>query len=252
MTLKVSVSSTDYNSLSDDLKKEYQLQADGSYKLDLGGLFVDTEDPQRLKSSLEAEREEHRKTKAVMDRLEQEKLDAERSKITDIDQLRESFKKELEDRDKRIDQEKKEAEKKLQEQQLSIAQGHRDQEALRIATELFGQQAPLLLPHIQKRLEAVPGDNPGVKIVDPLTGQALIDQNLENFKKSISTDPLFKPMVVVSRASGGGANDGSSSVLGTKSDGQPKTYNDYTPAELLAIKRENPEQFKSLAQSRGF
>ena len=60
-------------------------------------------------------------------------------------------------------------------------------------------------------------------------------------------------MVVVSKASGGGANDGNRSSglpASTTDDGKTKTYGDYLPSELLAIKKEEPERFKALQSTR--
>lgn len=252
MALKYKISSTEFASLSDDMKKEYKMQGDFTYQLDLGeNVFVTDKDPAGLMSALEAEREETRKAKAAADRLENEKKEAERAKITDVEELKAHFQKELEERDKRAEADRKTAEKRQLEQQRSAAEALRKQTALEAASSLFGTNAPLMLPHLEQALRAVPGDSPKVEIIDPTTGLPSVDQNLENWKKSLSTNELYKPMIVVSKASGGSANDGKGlGTSGTREDGKPKTYYDYKPSELLALKRENPELFSQIRSTK--
>jgi len=254
VALKHKISATEFEALADAFKAEYKIQADMSYQLDLGeGVYITDKDPSGLMSALEREREETKKAKAAADRLEAEKKAAELAKITDVDAIKEHFKKELEERDKRSADERKAAEKVQREQQQKTAEQIKRTKALEIASELFGTNAPLMLPHIEMALKAVPGDSPKVEIVDPSTGMPALDQNFENWKKTLSTNPIYSPMIVVSKASGGSANDGKSSGLpnGTKDDGKPKTYADYSPAELLALKREKPELFQQLKSTKG-
>ena len=254
MALKVKLTSAEYEALPDVLKTEYKMQADMSYAIDLGvGTFVTDQDPAGLKSALENEREETRKAKAAADRLEKEKLEAERAGITDVEKLRESFSKELADERKRVADEKAaEAKQRKEAQELAAAQLVKTR-ALEIAAPLFGTGAAVVLPHIEGMLQPVPGEVPGVQFVDPVTKTPLLDQDLENFKKTLSTNELLKPMLVVSRASGGSANDRKSSGLpaGTTADGKPKTYDDYKPGELKAIKDSDPAKFEALKSARG-
>jgi len=254
MALKHKITSSEFETLSDELKKEYKIQADMSYQLDLGqGVYVTDRDPTGLMSALEAEREETRKAKAAADRLEAEKKAAEMAKITDVEELKKHFDNELKEIQKKAEAERREAEKQRVAQQQQAAEQVRKQRALEVASELFGSHAPIMLPHVEAQLKAVPGESPKVEIIDPASGQPSIDQSLENWKKSLSTNPLYSPMVVVSRASGGSANGGQSTGLpaSTTNDGKPKTYADYKPAELLAIKREQPDVFQQLKSQKG-
>ena len=254
MALKHKITGEEFAALADVLKAEYKIQADMSYQLDLGeGIFVTDKDPTGLMSALDQEREETRKAKAAADRLEQERIGAERAKITDVEELKAHFQKQLEGRDKRADAERKAAEKQRLTQQEATASQLRKQKALEIAAELFGTNAPLMLPHIEAALKPVAGEVPKVEILDSATGMPSIDQNFDNWKKTLSTNPLYAPMIVVSKASGGSANDGKSSGLpgGTRDDGKPKTYADYKPGELLALKREQPELFTQLLSTKG-
>jgi hypothetical protein len=254
MALKHIITATEHTALNDALKGEYKLQPDMSYKLDLGeGLFITDKDPSGLMSALEKEREETRKAKAAADRLEAERKEAERAGLTNLEDIKAHFQKELEERDKRAAAEKKEIEKaRLAQQQVSADQAKKTK-ALELASTIFGSNAPIMLPHIEMALKAVAGETPKVEIIDPATGMPSLDQNFDNFKTRLLTNPLYAPMIVVSKASGGSANDGKSTGLpsGTKDDGKPKTYADYSPAELLALKREKPELFTQLKSTKG-
>lgn len=248
MALKHKISADDFSKLPDALKTEYKIQADMSYQLDLGeGVFITDKDPAGLFSALEKEREETRKAKAAADRLEAEKKQAELAKLTDVEQIKQHFQKELDERDKRYEAERKAAEKERLQQQTVAAEAARKAKALEVASSLFGTNAPLMLPHIEMALKAVPGESPRVEIIDPATNLPSLDQNFDNWKRTLSTNPLFAPMIVVSKSSGGSANGGKSNgIPGVRDDGKPKTYSDYKPSELLALKREQPEVFKSL------
>ena len=253
MALKATLTATEFEALDEGMKEHYAIQPDMSYNIDLGeGVFIDNEDPQKLKASLQAEREETKKAKAAADRLEKEKLQAERDKLTDAEEIKAHYEKQLTDEKKRQADEQKAAEKQRLESQTQMAESLRKAKALELTSSLFGKNTAIMLPHVENMLKAVPGDSPSVQIVDPTTGLPALDQNFDNFKQSLSTNELYSPMVIVSQASGGGANGAKSTGLpsGTRDDGKPKTYSDYTPGELLSIKKENPEQFKKLKSTR--
>lgn len=254
MALKHKITAVEFESLSDELKGEYKIQADMSYQIDLGeGFYVTDKDPAGLMSALENERAETAKAKAAADRLEQEKIEAERSKITSVEELKAHYDNQFAEMKKQQEAEKRAAEKAKVAQQAEAAEQFKKQKALEIASKLFGKNTPLMLPHIEAALKAVPGDSPKAEIIDPTTGLPSVDQSFENFEKSLSTNDLYKPMIVVSNASGGSANDGKGLGLpsGTRDDGKPKTYADYKPSELLAMKREKPELFQQLKSQKG-
>jgi len=254
MPVKLKLTATEFAELSDDRKTDYVIQPDMSYKLDLeAGVFTDTQDPAALKAAIENERKQHAATKKAFDKLEAEKLEADRSKITDVEEMRASFKKELDDFKKQAEDEKKQQKKERIEALEKAVQGQLKAKALEISSKLFGTNASLMLPHVEQRLAIAGGDDPKIVIVDPLTGNTSLDQNFENFEKALSTHPSFAPMVVISHASGGGANDGGTSTglpNGTTSEGKPKTYSDYTPGELKKIKETDLARFRELQSNR--
>lgn len=256
MALKHQLTAFEYTALSEELKSHYKLQGNGSYSLDLGeGFYVYDKDPIPLLNALEKEREETKKAKAAADKLEAEKRAAEAAKLTDGEEIRKHYQKELDDFKKGIAEEKRQAAAELKAQRERAASSSANTQALQLSTELFGDNAMLMLPHMQNRLKGIVNaeGNVLVQIIDPMTGTPALDQNFENFKKAVSTDPLFKSMVVASRGSGGSANDQnkSGSLATTKSDGSPKKFSDYNSGELVQLKRFQPEVFKKLLEEKG-
>ena len=253
--LKVSLSAAEYTELDDVLKNEYALQTDGAYKVDLGpDVFTTDRDPVGLMSALTKERDENRKVREVADRLEAERKTAELDGAKNVEQVRELFRKELEERDAKAKEEREAREAELMQQRQTNATRLANEEALKIASDLYGSQASLMLPHVQARIKGKVMENgePLMEVVDPTTQTPILDQNFENLRKTLSTDPMFKSMVVVSNASGGSANgDGMKNTLATtKDDGTLKSYRDYNSGELVRLKRDQPDVFESLRQAQ--
>ena len=253
--LKVSVSAAEYGDLDDVLKNEYSLQTDGTYKVDLGpDVFITDRDPVGLMSALTKERDENKKVREVADRLEAEKKEAELNAAKNVEQVRELFRKELEERDAKIIAEREAREAELLQQRQTNATRLANEEALKIASDLYGTNASIMLPHVQARIKGNVTENGEsvIEIVDPLTQKPTLDQNFENLRQNLSTDPMFKSMVVVSNASGGSANgDGGRNTLATtKDDGTPKSYKDYNSGELVRLKRDQPDVFAALRQAQ--
>lgn len=245
----MTLTQSEFEGLSESLQKEYALQTDGTHKLDLGpDVFTTDKDPSALFTALQAERDEVKKLKGIADKLEAEKKSTELSKLTDIEEVKAHFQQQLDERDKAAKREAEARKAELVQQREGVAKQQASAKALEVASELFGTKAAIFLPHIERMLKGSvdSAGNPVLEILDPTTNLPNIDQNFENFKQSVSTNPLFKDSVVVSNASGGSANDSNSSSGTTRNDGSAKGYKDYTPAELLAIKREDPARFSNL------
>ena len=144
--LKVSLSAAEYTELDDVLKNEYALQTDGVYKVDLGpDVFTTDRDPVGLMSALTKERDENRKVREVADRLEAERKTAELDGAKNVEQVRELFRKELEERDAKAKEEREAREAELMQQRQTNATRLANEEALKIASDLYGSQASLML-----------------------------------------------------------------------------------------------------------
>jgi hypothetical protein len=252
--LALTLTTAEFTAISDDLKKEYQLTTDGTYKLDLGpNVFTTDKDPEGLFSALEKTREELKTVKAVADKFEAEKKQTEIDGIKSVAELKEHFQSQLDARDAAAKAAEEKQKVELAAQRQNNADRMAREKALTIASELFGTNAAIMLPHVQGMLKGKVSaeGQASIEITDIATNLPSIDQSFENFQKSLSTNEMFKSMVVVSKASGGSANgDGKSTTLATtKDDGSPKTYNDYNSGELVRMKRDQPEAFQTLLES---
>lgn len=251
--LKVSLSSSEFTALSDELKGHYKLTSSGEYKLDLGDIFTTDKDPAGLVSALEKEREENIRVRKVADLLEEEKKKAEAEKLTDVNDVKEHYQKQLDDIRKSIEKDKKQQEAQLKIQKENSVKEKAKTQALKIAGEIFGERAALMLPHMENMIRGKISETGEelIEFLDATSGQPIFEQNPESFKKSVLSNDTFKPMIVVSKASGGSANDGTSNGLATnKEDGTPKKYSDFTSGELVSLKRNQPDLFEELKNSR--
>lgn len=254
MALKASVTATEFAALADVLKTEYKLGSDGVYRIDLGGMFVTDKDPQGLLSALDNERKQHADTKSKFDAIVKERDDARQAEALakaqkegnykEIEQLFTAKVAAIEDSYKK---QVAEAEERTKKQQAAVAENLRKTEAMKIARELFDTKAELLLPHVLAGLQVVPGDDPKIQIVKS-DGTTDLSMDLTGYKNSFLTNPTFKDMIVASKASGGSANEGTGKNVpaNRKPDGSARTYDDYKPGELMALKQSNPELFSQL------
>jgi len=253
--LKVTLTAAEFAALPELVQAHYKAAFDGSYSLDLGpSVFTTDKDPKALMNALEHERNETAKAKAAADRLEEEARKEKQNKLTNVDEIKKHYESELD----KVKKENAAAEKKRKADELAQKQNTADRmadaEALKLASDLFGTNAMLLQPHIAKGVKGIVDENgqPQVQYVDMTNGLPLLEQNAEKVRETLSTNPIFKPMVVVSNASGGSANgDQTPSLVQNKEDGTPKAYGDYTSGELVRLKRDQPEDFKKLLETRG-
>jgi len=255
MALKHKVNATELALLPEVLKSEYVFQADGNYALDLGGVFVTDKDPVGLMSALEGERSEHKATKTHLTRLEserdqarKEKELAEAAKTGDVEQLKAFFKAQNEELSKQFQEQIKAEKAVVEKQRVTNAEQFRVNEANKIAAELFGKRAQLLVPHVLQNLKAIPGETPSLEFLNS-AGQPDLTLNMESYKKSFLTHPLFADMVVATSASGGSANDGTH-VPSSKADGTKKGFNDYSSGELVTLFTGNPAEYERLKAER--
>lgn len=248
MALAYTITADQHAALSDVEKAHYTVQSDGKFKLSItdegSSVFITDKDPTALMTALEHERGETAKAKAAANKLEAEKLAAERAGITDVEELTKSFQAQLDARDKAAKDAQKAAEKAKTESQATAAETLRKQTALKVSAELFGTNAAIMLPHVESIITGVPGETATVQYNDPATGQPAIDQNFDKWKESVSTHAPFAPMIVVSNASGGSANgQAGAQPSGQKADGTAKGFDDYKADELVAM-RSTPEGIK--------
>lgn len=233
MALKNKIDKATYEALNDVIKAEYK-EKDGYY-------YLDTDEASGLANALEAQKKDNLELKARLDALDaaakeakakEDEANAETNrKKKDYDALEADYKKKLADAEANSKQDKE----KLQN---SIRKMLVDNKALELATELGGDNAEILLPHIRNRLQAdFDGETPVTRVLDK--SGALSASTVDDLRKEFVDNPKFSPILVGTRASGGNANGGSAPTgkLGGK---EPKDMNDAERAEMF---KTNPDAF---------
>lgn len=259
MALKPTLNATEHAALSEALKAEYKVKPDGTFGIDLVGAFITDKDPQGLLSALESERNDHKITKSKFDSIVAEKNAAqEAAKLAELqktgnaEEMRKHFEQQNKTQKEQFEAQMKEYNDRLKAQQVAQAENYRKAEVTALASQLFGTKAPLLVPALMQQIKVTAsefGGDPTLEFFDD-SGKPLLGATKESFKASLLTNPLLKDMIVASQASGGSANEGKSNVpASTNSNGLARTYKDYKPGELMAIKRSNPSLFNQLKQS---
>lgn len=187
MALKFEVS--DLTTIPEALRGEYApvdaADLTKGYRLGVEGL-PQQEDVGPLKRALERVKSEHDAAKLKLQQAGQ-----------DTAALETSYKAQIEGLSKQIEDGKKQTRKEL-----------RESAALKLATELGGDHAVVLLPHLRERLRAeeVEGDNL-VRVLTP-DGKASA-LSLADLVTEFRSNKAFAAVITASRASGGGASQGS-------------------------------------------
>jgi hypothetical protein len=104
-----------------------------------------------------------------------------------------------------------------------------DNVAQKLAAEI-SVSPELMLPHIRGRLRAEFSEGKGMTRVLDKDG-SLSAASLEDFKKELLDNPVFKPILIGSKASGSNAPSGGQRSSSAPSD---KRLADMSPSELAA------------------
>jgi hypothetical protein len=235
MALKRKITKAEFDALNPLLQAEYK--AEGSdFVLDAQGF----DDPGELRRALDRERQEKAAAKT-----EAEGLRTKLATITDVDARRTGDIATLEKSwGEKVDKIKKEHKDEIAQRDKFIQQTLVDSVALNIATELGGDNATLLLPHIKTRLAAdTTGDTPLTRVLDKDGKPSAF--NVEDLKKEIANDKRFSAVVIASKASGGGAAGGRPNGGGA-SNGQKK-FQEMNDKERTEFYQRDPQGFREAA-----
>lgn len=119
-----------------------------------------------------------------------------------------------------------------------------DTVATQLASELSGENAEVLIPHIKSRLSAdLSGTVPLTRVLDK-EGKPTAN-SITDLKKEFSEDKRFAPIIIASRASGSGApggNRNSGGNGGAGGSGQKK-FQEHTAQERTDWYKRDPEGF---------
>lgn len=117
-------------------------------------------------------------------------------------------------------------------------------EAQKLATELSGDAAAVVLPHISSRLTVEEQDGKHVTRILDADGKPSA-ATIDDLKKEFTNNKAFAGVIIGSKANGTGGSGGQSTV-----GGGGKKWKDYTEAERIRLLDENPEEFKRLASTQ--
>lgn len=236
MALKRKISKSDYTALNALLQAEYKLEGE-EYILDAEGF----DDPAELKRALDREREEKKAAakKATDAETELRTLKEGTARSSgDIATLEKSWKDKEAIREK---EHKAELEKRDKHLQATLV----DSVATQLASELGGENAALLIPHIKGRLTAdLTGDTPLTRVLDKDGKPSAF--SVEDLRKEISSDTRFKSVIVVGKGSGGGAAGAGRPNNGGAGAGQKK-FGELNDAERTQWYKDDPNAFNAAA-----
>lgn len=232
MALKRKITKAEHTALNALLRAEYKPDGE-DFVLDAEGF----DDPAELKRALDRERQEKKiaADKALAAETELRTLKEGSARANgDIATLEKSWKEKeaLREKEHKLDIEKRD--KHLQSTLV-------DSVAMQLASDLGGENAALLLPHIKGRLTAdLTGDTPLTRVLDK-DGKASAF-SVEDLKKELAADARFKAVVIVGKGSGGGAA-GAGRQNGGAGNGQKK-FNELNEAERVEWYKRDPQSFE--------
>jgi len=236
--MKLKITEEEHGALSEALQEQYKQDGD-NFVLQVEGL----EDTGALKRAKDHEKEARKKAeqeakelrenlKGLQDQLDGLK-DADSRKKGDV----EAIEKSLKDKMAKLEQEKAEEMTKLQK---VLEKNTIDSTARALASELSGDAADIILPHIRSRLGFELEDgNAKVRVLDD-AGNPTAD-SIDDLKNFFFTSDRFAPIVVGSKASGGGA-------AGAKGRGgaTQKKLSEMNATEEALFARQNPEKYEQM------
>lgn len=214
----------------------YEKQADGKYHLK-----VEDDDAAAIKRARDHEKEARQTAEAEIKELKktvQELKDAQDTghrKSGDIEALEKSWQEKLATKEAELNERIKTLETALSNEMAGSV-------ATSMAAELAGKNSSLLLPHIERRLtsEVVDGVAKTVVLSEKGERSAL---TVEELKKEVLSNDLFKPILLGSQANGSGASGGQG---GGADQTKNRKFSELSSAEKVALKRKDPDSYEKL------
>lgn len=241
--MKYILNKTEFDKLNDATKAFYEEQDDGSYKLQVEGL----EDTGALKRAKDHEKTQRKEAEKQLRELK-EQFETLQEEITELRESGTGKKDETElDKSWQAKYTKRENELQAQINQLEATLSGQavDSVANRIASELAGDNAHLMLPHVKSRLkvEMVKG-KPEVKVLDEEGSVSAFTH--EELQKEFLSNQKFSTIVVASKASGSGA--GGSNKKGGSATGKKK-LSEMSATEEAQFANEHPEEYRQMVEA---
>lgn len=203
--MKLTITQEDFDSLSEDLQKEYNKDGDG-YKLKVDGLDIpDVSTFEERIHILESKNRTLLDEKKKAQKKAEEDAEAAARASGDVESIEKSWQKKYENL-------KAELESKLIERDSSIASLTSGTTASKLATELAVQgSSDALMPHIERRLRTEWRDGKPVTVVLDKEGNVSA-MTVDELATEIRSTPAFAPLIVGSKADGAGHQNGGGTV----------------------------------------
>lgn len=226
MSLKFKISKTDFEALDESLQGFYKSSGDG-YSLTVEGL-PQQEDTSGLKAKVEELLNESKtakqKAREAEDRAKQE-AEQRAKEGNDFKSLYESS-----------ESEREKARKELEDLRKNIAYEKTDNAAMKIAGELAeGTNAELLAEFVKRRIRY---DDGKVQVLDA-NGNPTVS-TVDDLKKEFAGSGRYDSLLRGNKSGGGGAASKAGGGAVTKK------FDEYSGAELKAIKDADPEAYAKL------
>lgn len=235
MALKRNLTKAEFDGLNATLQAEYKAEGEG-YVLDASGF----DDPVELKRAKEHEVKARKLAEDKATALETKLATITETDATrrgDVDALKASY-------EDKMKLQEKDFKTQLKAKDGFINSTLIDSVANALASELSGENAHLLLPHIKSRLSAdLTGDVPLTRVLDKDGKPSAF--NLEDLKKEIGADKRYASIVIASKASGGGAAGGAGG--GGAASGEKK-FKDLNDAERSDWFKRDPAGFQKASE----
>ncbi|EJF31705.1 MULTISPECIES: hypothetical protein [Enterobacteriaceae] len=194
MTIKFKVTKEEFDALDDAQKAMYAESGEG-YQLAIEGL-PDVSGLSKKVDELLGEKKSEQEKRRAAEEAAKKAAEEQARKNGDIEALEKSWGEKLSAREAELMAQVQERDSRLH--TLLV-----DNEAQRLAADLAGDNAALILPHIKSRLAVEEGKT---RVLD-LSGKPSAS-SLEDLSKEFRSNKLFAPVIISSKASGtGGAED---------------------------------------------
>lgn len=222
----------------DDTKKGLYKALGADYVLDL----VDDDDPDALRRGRDREKQIAKEQKERADRLQAE-IDAlngnNARKTGDIETLERSWQ-------SKLDTQKATYEAQVAKLSAQLEKTLVHDKAISLASKLAGDNAEIILPHLERRLKAdLTGNAPFTRVLD--ANGELSALTVEELEKEFVANPKFSAIIVASRATGGaGGSKGNGKTPAVLRD---KKFVDLTESERIDFAKADPEAFKAAADA---
>lgn len=219
----------------DEGVRAFYAEKDGKFFLKIDGM-PQPEDTSGLKAKVDqllAEKKTEAEKRKAAEEEARKAADEAARKNGDVEALDKSWQEKLSKREQELLADREGLAAQVRE--LTVGRA-----ANEIAAELaVSGSAKALLPHIQQRLSMdIRDGRPAVVVLDANGKPSAA--TLDELKAEFASDPAFAPLIVGSKASGSGA-------AGAKpGGGAVKRFNEYTGAELAAIRKSDPAKYDRL------